>query len=140
MARGKAKYWRGKTKGFGSFCNQAPGHYSEAEQMAKQGHPDRIRTVDLMPDHRLERELADDVSQKLSDWHDRTSINHVSYKIRQEAEEDYARRRKENKCFKINKNKQLVAPTEENSEVFEQRAFPLHYINCLSINDDNDSM
>ena len=105
MARGKAKYRRGKIKGFGSFYNRLPGHYSEAEQMAKQGHADRIRTVDLMPDHRLERELADDDSQKLSDWHDRTSIDPVAYKIRQEAEEDYARRRKENKRFKINKNK-----------------------------------
>ena len=105
MARGKAKMRRGKIKGFGSFYNRSPGHYSEAEQMAKQGHLDRIRTVDLMPDHRMERELADDNSLKLIDWHDRTSINSVAHKIRLEAEEDFARRRKENKRFKINENK-----------------------------------
>ena len=106
MARGKStKTKRGKMKGFGSFYQRTPGHYSEAEQMAKQGHADRIRTVDLLPDHRMERELAEDDSQKLSDWHDRTSIDPVAHKICKEAEEEFARRREANKRLKINTNK-----------------------------------
>ena len=102
---GKAGMKRGIIKRFGSFYNRLPGHYSEAEQSAKQGHPDRIHTVDLLSDHGIERELADEDSQKLSDWHDRTSIDPVAHKICKEAEEDCLRRRKENKHFKMNKNK-----------------------------------
>jgi hypothetical protein len=59
--------------------------------MAKQGHRDRIRTVDLLPEHRAERELAEDDSQELSDWYDRTSIDSVAYRNRKDAEQEFAR-------------------------------------------------
>ena len=55
--------------------------------------------------YRSERELADDDSQELSDWYDRTSIDPVAYRNRKDAEQEFARRREQNKRLKTNNSK-----------------------------------
>lgn len=82
-----------KVKGLGSFYLRAPGNYSLAEFLAKQPHQDRVRTADLNPGDRAERDLADDDSHKESDWLDRTSIDPNKFKAQKEAEEEVADRR-----------------------------------------------
>jgi len=101
MARGKqSKTKTGKPKGFGSFYQRKPFHYSHAEKMATQGHEDRVRTVDLTLEDCAERELADDNSCKPSDWKDRTSIDPAQYSARKDTEREMEQRREQNKKLK----------------------------------------
>ena len=101
MARPKPKRNKsGKAKGFGSFYERNPGDYSRAEFKAEQGHLDRVRTADLRPEDRAERELVDDDSHKPSDWRDRTSINPQLYRAHREAEQADKERREANKRAK----------------------------------------
>ena len=101
VARAKVKRNKnGKAKGFGSWYDRKPGDYSKAELEAPQGHLDRVRTADLRPEHRAERELTDDDSHKPSDWGDRTSVNPAIYYAQKEAEQDLREKREANKRAK----------------------------------------
>jgi len=64
----------GKKTGFGSWYKRPYGKYSRSELDAPDGHPDRIRTIDIPNGHDyLDREYDDD-SEKSSDWYDRTGV------------------------------------------------------------------
>ena len=91
----------GTPKGFGSFYERKPYMYSMAEFMAEQGAADRIRTADLTPADKADREIADDDSMKESDWFDRTSINPFMWRAQKNAEKELRKKRDEtNKKFK----------------------------------------
>ena len=47
--------------------------YTCEEYYAPQGHKDRVRTADLMPEDTIHYELKDDDSLKASDWRERMS-------------------------------------------------------------------
>ena len=81
----------GNLIGFGSWYRRQPGKYSPHELTAGQGHEHRVRTVDLLPEDRLERENQDDDSMLMSDWKDRTSIDPEVHR----AHKDYEREMKE---------------------------------------------
>ena len=105
MSRGKSrKDIRRRIVGFGSFYQRPPGKYSEAEFLAEQGHPDRIRTADLTEGHRAEREQADDDSGKESDWQARTAIDPKLFQSRKDMEKEMRDKRKLNKAF-VRRNK-----------------------------------
>ena len=88
MARGKARTDRdGIRIGFGSFYKRCPGIYSREELNAKQGHANRVRTVDLIPEHKLARKQDGNDSEKESDWLDRTAIDPELHRAQRETEE-----------------------------------------------------
>jgi len=62
--------------GLGSFFKRNPYDYTDEEFSLPQGHEDRIRTVDLLPEDRKRREDADDDSILPSDWLERTAELH----------------------------------------------------------------
>ena len=62
--------------GLGSFFKRDPYDYTDEELNLPQGHADRIRTVDLLPEDRKRREDADDDSILPSDWLERTAELH----------------------------------------------------------------
>ena len=94
MARGKPSKDRdGVPVGFGSFYKRIPGMYSREELNAKQGHEDRVRTADLIPEHKLAREMNGDDSELESDWRDRTAIDPEEHRAQRETEERLAARR-----------------------------------------------
>ena len=99
MARGKSETDRdGVPVGFGSFYKRCPGIYSQEELEAPQGHADRVRTADLIPEHKYAREQDDDDSELESDWHDRTSVDPDLHRAHRETEEKMqARRERERK-------------------------------------------
>ena len=59
---------KGKKVGFGSWYERLYNDYSCEELYAPQGHNDRVRTCDLMPQDRVEREANNDDSMMESDW------------------------------------------------------------------------
>ena len=63
---------KSKKVGFGSWHERQYNDYTCEELYAKQGHRDRVRTVDLTPEDHVEREANDDDSQENSDLHKRT--------------------------------------------------------------------
>ena len=81
----------GTIRGFGSWYKRTPMHYSCDELHAKQGHPDRIRTVDLCWSDAKQRRNRDDDSQLPSDWKDRTSIDDREYYFAQKKKYKYER-------------------------------------------------
>ena len=102
VARAKPKCNKsGTPKGFGSFCDRKHGDYSRTELEAEQGHLDRVRTADLLPEHRAERELMDDYSHKSSGWADCTSINPALYRAQQEVEQVFKEECEVNKRAKL---------------------------------------
>ena len=62
---------QGKKVGFGSWYNRQYDDYTCEEYCAPQDHKDRVRTVDLMPEDAINRELKDDDSLRDSDWRER---------------------------------------------------------------------
>ncbi len=64
---------QGEAIGLGSFFNRRPFDYTDEEMNLPQGHEDRIRTVDLLPEDRKRREQEDDDSVLPSDWLERTA-------------------------------------------------------------------
>ena len=63
---------QGKKVGFGSWYNCQYGDYTCEEYYARKDNIDQVRTVDLTPEDRLNRDLNDDDSLKGSDWRGRT--------------------------------------------------------------------
>ena len=70
---------KGKPEGTGSWYNRVPGDYSKEELLLPQGHQDRVRTADLHTVDQFQRDKKDDVSDKESDWEDRTSVDPIKW-------------------------------------------------------------
>ena len=64
---------QGRNVGFGSWYNRQYNDYTCEECYATKYNKDRMRTVDMTPADRLNRELKDDDSVRASDWRERTS-------------------------------------------------------------------
>ena len=63
---------QGEAIGLGPFFQHPPYDYTNEEMNLPQGHEDRIRTIDLLPDDRKHREQDDDDSVLPTDWLQRT--------------------------------------------------------------------
>ena len=85
---------QGRKVGFGSWYSRQHGDYTCEEYYATHDNKDRVRTVDLTPEERLNREIKDDDSQKGSDWHECTGqpllrMNEVPKDLRPNCKKTY---------------------------------------------------
>jgi hypothetical protein len=63
---------QGKAIGHGSFFNRRLFDYTDEEMNLPQGHEDRIRMADLLPEYKKRREQDDNDSVLPTDWLERT--------------------------------------------------------------------
>ena len=108
MARGKAERRDGKVHGYGSWYQRQPHDYSHSEFVAKQGHPDRVRTADCDPVDKLYREEQDDDSAKSSDWRERTAIDPEQFWAQKAVERENKKKRDLEKKIKDRQAKGLI--------------------------------